>query len=170
MSTIPEPAYGGAAPLAPSRPRRGQPRAATVTRLRVATHRNTLDAALAGGTERTRRPELALRADQLERPRHRRSLARTLRAFVDEASGPKPPVRATAIVISRAQIRAHADSVLALAARLDSQQPAGAAGIAIAQRLVTDALASPLYVSRDPKLLKALVDSAIAKMDADTTV
>lgn len=169
MSTVSKPAYGAAAPLAPSRPRRGHPRSATVTRLRVATHRNALDAALAGGSERTRQPELAMRAAQLERPRHRRALARTLRAFVDEASGPRPPARATAVVISRAEIRAQADSVLALAARLDSAQPAGAAGIAIAQRLVTDALASPLYVSRNPMLLTALVDAAIAKMDADPT-
>ena len=170
MSTVPKPAYGGTAPLAPSRRRAGHLRSATVTRLRAATHRNALDAALAGGSERTRRPELAMRAAQLERPRHRRSLARTLRGFVDEATGPRPPARATAIVISREEIRAQADSLLALAARLDSQQPARAPGVAIAQRLVTDAIASPLYVAGDPKLLGALAHAAIAKMDGDEAV
>jgi hypothetical protein len=167
MSTVPKPAYGGAAPLAPSPPRRGHRRSATVTRRRVATHRHALDAALAGGSDRSGRPELAMRAAQLERTRHRRSLAWTLRGFVDEACGPRPPALATAIVISHAQIRAHADSVLALAARLDSPQPASAAGIAIAQRLVTDALASPLYVSGNPERLRALARAAITKMDGD---
>jgi hypothetical protein len=68
-------------------------------------------------------------------------------------------------VIARKQILAHADDVLALADRLDSPQPAHATGIAIAQRLITDALESPLYVTSEPDALSRVSRRAVAEMD-----
>jgi hypothetical protein len=165
MSTLRRPAYGEAGVLRPGRPRRRYPRSAAVVRLRVAVSRDALDTALARGADRTHRPDLAMRAAQLQRRRHRRALARTLRHVVAEARGPRSPVRATAVIIARAQVADHGDDVLALAERLDSPQPAQAAGIAIAQRLVTDALRSPLYVISEPDTLKRLTRQAVANMD-----
>jgi hypothetical protein len=165
MSILPRPAYGDASALEPARPRKRYSRSATAVRLRVVVGRDALDTALARGADRTRRPELAIRAAQLERRRHRRALARTLRRVVAEARGPRPPVRATAVIIARGQIAADGDEVLALADRLDSFKPAQAAGIAIAQRLVTDAMRSPLYVSSEPGTLKRLAQQAVVNME-----
>ena len=83
-----------------------------------------------------------------------------------EACGTRPPARATAVILARGQIRAQRNSLLALADRLESPQPACSAGIAIAQWLITDALASPLYVESDPQALGHLARNAIANMDA----
>jgi hypothetical protein len=166
VSTLSGPAYGEAGARAPSRFPTRHPRAATLVRLRVAAGRDVLDTMLAHGANRASLPELALRAAQLERPRHRRALARTLRRVVVEATGSRPPARATAVTIARRQILAQRDGVLALAERLDSPQPAHAAGIAIAQRLVTDALRSPLYVETQSETLGPLARQAVANMDA----
>lgn len=164
MSALPSPAYGDAGAVAPRGSRQRGARPTIVDRLRVAARHDALDAALAAGADRIRQPQLALRAAQLERPRHRRVLARTLRGVVDEATGSRPPARATAIVIARRHLLAGADDVLALADRLDSAQPAHATGIAIAQRLITDAL-SPLYMPSERDMLGALSRRAIAEMD-----
>lgn len=166
MSTLRSPAYGDAGgALAPRRSRkRGLP-STTILRLRVAAHHAALDSELARGSDPAGRPELAMRAAQLQRPRHRRVLARTLRRVVDEAIGPRPPIRATAVVIARAQVLAAADDVLALADRLDGTQPAHVTGLAIAQRLITDALESPLYVPSQPDTLSRLARQAVAKID-----
>jgi hypothetical protein len=133
--------------------------------LRVVGSRDALDTALARGADPASRPELAIRAAQLARPRHRRALARTLRGFVAEASRPSPPVRSAAVVICRHQIRAQAGDVLALAGRLDNPRLAYAAGIAVAQRLITDVVESPLYVACDDGRLGHLTLRAATSMD-----
>jgi hypothetical protein len=165
VSTLPSPAYRGAGAGAQRNSRRRGTLSATVLRLRVAAHDDSLDSALARGADPASRPQLAMRAAQLELPRHRRVLARTLRRFVDEASGSRPPARAAAVAISRGQILAHASDVLALADRLEGPQPAHAMGIAIAQRLVTDALESPLYGGGEPHRISRLCQQAVANME-----
>jgi hypothetical protein len=72
------------------------------------------------------------------------------------------------VVIRRNQIRAEAADLLALAGRLDSPRLAYASGIAIAQRLITDVLESPLYVASDPGSLADLAQQAAAAMDNPT--
>ena len=136
--------------------------------LRVVVAHDALDTALAQGADPSRRPELAIRAAQLVRPRHRRALARTLRGVIAEANRPPASARSTAAVICRHQIRAHADEVLALAGRLDNPRLAYASGIAIAQRLITDVLESPIYVACDSDRLRDLVDLAVTGMDDPT--
>jgi len=138
---------------------------AVLIRLRVVAARDALDTALARGANPASRPELAIRAAQLVRPRHRRALARTFRGFVAEASRPSAPVRATAVVICRNHIRAQANDLLALASRLDDPRLAYATGIAIAQRLITDVLESPLYVACEAGSLGHLALQAAASMD-----
>jgi len=137
---------------------------AKILRLRVGVLHDSLDSALARGADPASRPALAVRATQLERPRHRRTLARTLRRVVNEATGPRPAARATAVVIARKQILAHADDVLQLAVRLDCPFPADPAGIAIAQLLVTDAVASPLYVGAGRSALDHVCRQAVLQM------
>lgn len=146
-------------PTAPVRP-------SVSVRLKVAIRRDALDQALAQGADADARPELALRATQLQRLRHRRTLARTLRRVVAEACGPRPPVRATAVIIARSQIRAQRDELLVLAERLESPQPTRPTGVAVVQQLITDAIRSPLYVESDPRTLHDLARHAGAHMDA----
>jgi hypothetical protein len=72
------------------------------------------------------------------------------------------------VVISRRQIRAQADELLALAGRLDNPRLAYATGAAIAQRLISDVLESPLYVACDTSRLENLAQQAIASMEDPT--
>jgi hypothetical protein len=134
-------------------------------RLRVATHHDLLDSLLARGADPTNQPALAMRAAQLGSRRNRRTLARSLRRTVEEARASRPPARATAVVTARAQILAAARDVLALADRLDGSQPAHATGVAIAQRLLTDAVESPLYVEAGRGALGRLSRLAVEIMD-----
>jgi hypothetical protein len=164
VSTLPSTAYRDARTLAPRRPRKRSVLSATVLRLRVAVRHDSLDSALARGADPASRPQLAMRAAQLERPRHRRTLARTLRRVVDEATGPRRAARPTAVVIARKQILAHANDVLELAVRLDCPHPAHPTGIAIAQRLVTDAVESPLYVEEERSALNHVCRQAVMQM------
>lgn len=164
MSTHPVRAYRGARTLAPRRPSRRSAVSAAILRLRVGMNHDWLDSALARGADPESRPPLAVRATQLERPRHRRALARTLRRVVDEATGPQPAACPVAVVIARKQILAHADDVLELAIRLDCPFPAHPRGIAMAQRLVTDALESPLYVGEGRSALDDICRQAVLQM------
>jgi hypothetical protein len=164
VSTLSSRAYRDVRTFAPRRPRKRSVLSLTVLRLRVALHHDSLDSALARGADPASRPQLAMRAGQLERPRHRRTLARTLRRVVDEATGPRPAARPTAVVIARNQILAHADDVLELAVRLHCPHPAHPTGIAIAQRRVTDAVESPLYVEQERSALTHVCRQAVTQM------
>jgi hypothetical protein len=137
-------------------------------RFRAVVACDVLDTALAQGADPACRPELAIRAAQLVRPRHRRALARTLLGVVAEAGRPPTPIRSTAVVICRPQVRAGAGDLLALADRLDNPRLAYATGIAIAQRLITDVVESPLHVPREVGTLEHLAQLAIAGMDDPT--
>jgi hypothetical protein len=134
-------------------------------RLRVLAERAELDTALALGVDPRNRPELALRAAQLERPRHRRALARTMRRIVRDASSRTVPNCALTIPLQRDQIRAGARDLLAAADRIASRQPADASGIAIAQWLITNLFESPLYVASDTEAVSRLSRRAITRMD-----
>jgi len=131
----------------------------------VAIRHSELDAALARGADPRGRAELALRAVQLERMRHRRVLARTLRRVVAEAHAAPSVGRPQPIALQRAAVRADAADLLALAERLAfPQPPASVAGVAIAQRLVTDGLTSPLYAACEPHTLRRLTRHALSEI------
>jgi hypothetical protein len=134
-------------------------------RLRVFAERDQLDTALALGVNPHNRPELALRAAQLEGRRHRRALARTMRRIVRDACGRPVPSRAAAVPMQRGQIRAGASDLLAAAERIASGEPADPSGIAIAQWLITNVFESPLYVESDDEAVSRLSRRAIARMD-----
>ncbi len=116
--------------------------------VRTAIGREALDTALVQGADRASRPELALRAAQLERPEHRRALSGAVRRLVSQDCG-----------------RNSRGELLALADRLDSPKPAAAAGIAIAGRLVGNVLPSRLCAESDPRMVAELVRSALVTMD-----
>ncbi len=141
------------------------PSSTLLTHLHTAFSRDALDDQLSAGIDPRRTPELSLRATQLSTRRHRSALARTLRGIVAEASEPRPPVRAIAVLIERRQVRTAADSLLALAARLDSPRPAHAGGIAAVQRMITDTDGSPFYVASAPGTIEHRAGDAIAAMD-----
>jgi hypothetical protein len=162
MSTVRSAATGHVRAAAPRR-RHRLPRPLLL--VAVAAARDELDAALARGADPLGGPLLALRAAQLERPRHRRAIARSLRRAVAEATSARPPARAAAApTIARGQVLDDARDVLALALRLECPWPADAPGIAIAQRLLTDAFASPLYACCEPHTLARLARRAQAEM------
>ena len=164
MSTLTSPVYSDAYTLTRHRPRKRSALSVTLLRLRVGVHHDSLDDALARGADPASQPQLVMRAAQLERPRHRRTLARTLRRVVDEATGPRAAARPTAVVIARKQVLAHANDVLELAVRLDCPHPAHPTGIAIAQQLVTDAIESPLYVEGERFALNHACRRAVMQM------
>jgi hypothetical protein len=151
------------APATPRRRRRSR-LSRLALRLRVAAGHESLDAALARGADPRSRPELALRTAQLERMRHRRALARALRRTVVEATRARPSQHMP-VELAREQIRADAVDLIALADRLAFPQPIDAvAGVAIAQRLITDGLASPLYVTCEPHTVRRLSRRALAEL------
>ena len=164
MSTLRSSALGNAV-TAPGTARRRGALSTTHRRLRVATHHDLLDSLLARGADPTNQPALAMRAAQLGSRRHRRRLARALRRTVEKAGASRPLARASIVVTARAQILADAGDLLALADRLDSAQPAHTTGVAIAQRLLTDAVESPLYVPARRGALGRLSRLAVETMD-----
>jgi hypothetical protein len=107
-------------------------RARTKTRLQ----RNSLDGKLAHGADSRTTPELSLRAAQLRSHGERARLANALVEAVGEArQGDPVTVRPRP---HRAEVRANADELLALAARLRDDLPVDVRGAAMAARLVSD--------------------------------
>jgi hypothetical protein len=146
MATISAPIYRVPSPTAPLR-RAARFGLGAALRIRTAVGREALDMALVQGADRSSRPELALRATQLERPEHRRALSKIVRRACQNTTNG-----------SHEELRVLAD-------RLDSPQPAAAAGIAMAARLVGNVLPSRLFAESDPQMVGELVHSALATMD-----
>jgi hypothetical protein len=134
-------------------------------RLRVAMHRASLDAQLAGGADPLDRPELALRAVQLQSRHERQTLAQMLRRIVAEAGGPLRPIQTTPVILARRAIRSEQDELLALAQRLESSGGAHVQGIALAHVLVSDVSLSPIYLQSERGRIGELARQAIACMD-----
>jgi hypothetical protein len=134
-------------------------------RLRVAVHRGDLTRALAEGTDPSATYELALCARRLTSERHRRALARSLRLTI--AGAHKPAITRTQIVIiNRGAVLEAEDALAELIERLGSPNPVQARGMAILERILTNADRSPLYNSCGPGALRRMVCAAAAAMDA----
>jgi hypothetical protein len=117
-----------------------------------------LDEALASGADPDRDPLIAARAQQLLSARTRRRLAESLRSAVERATFPGP--QSGAAPLASAAVRADSGLLLALAARLDSDDPVEACGVARAQLLVTDG-ASELYAPGEGLPLQTAVEAAL---------
>jgi hypothetical protein len=137
-----------------------------LVRTRVAIQRGELTRALAEGTDPSSRPELALRAAQLTSNRSRRILARALRRTVAEAHRPAM-TRAPVVIIRRSEVLNAQPAITAMIERLESSRPVRPEGMAIAERLLTNADNSPLYNAAGPGTLRQLVLAATAAMDPE---
>ena len=135
------------------------PRWGLPTRLVTRTQRNRLDRQLAAGVKASTLTPLGLRAAQLRSPGGRAQLANALVEAVGEARRGEPMnIRRRP---QRAEVRAEAEALLALASRLRESTPIDVRGAALIALLVNDG-ASPLHRPADQKLGDALAEAHAA--------
>ena len=113
-------------------------------RVKVAVRQHALLRDLAAGAPAGLSPEFALRASKLVTESHRRQLANTLRRTIQDAHQPVLS-RANVVIIDRRAVIDAEVEIEALIARLRSQRPVTARGMAIVELMITDAVESPLY-------------------------
>jgi len=126
-------------------------------RLLMRLHGFRLDRDLAGGASPEASVELALRAELLVRPRHRRELARSIVRLTTAPRSPyggRPPV-----AVCRDRVRECEDEFGELIDRLQTAGPVPARGVAKACQLVADA-SGPLYRRSSRGDLPAMVRDA----------
>jgi hypothetical protein len=107
-------------------------------RLEVGWSHWSLDERLAAGFDPASDPALALRAAQLRSPRHRRRLAAWLERLVGDSEVTWPGMSA-AVPIVREQVSEARDSLLRLAKVLRDAERVRPRGVAMVERLLTDA-------------------------------
>jgi hypothetical protein len=122
--------------------------------LRVRLRRPALDRALADGERPEASPLLALRADQLTRPKEVALVADRIKAILHDAEHPQPGFSAR-VPVQRAQVGAARPFVANLAERLRAVEHPNAVGVARARILLTDG-ASPFYAPCEPGSLARL--------------
>ena len=135
------------------------PRWGMRTRLHTRMHRNRLDAQLAAGAKPSTLTPLGLRAAQLSSRTGREQLANALVETVGEARRGEP--MSIGRKAHRADVRAEAEALLALASRLRESTPIAVRGAAMVALLVEDG-ASPLHRSSGRKLGDALTEAHAA--------
>jgi hypothetical protein len=133
-------------------------------RIRAASQRGGLTRALAEGADPTARPEFALRAAQLTSWRNRKRLARTLGRTIAEAHGPAM-TRSRVVIIRRAAVLDAEAAITAMIERLGSAKPVEPKGMAIIERMITNAGQSPLYGPSEPGALDRLIRTATAALE-----
>ncbi|MEO6857916.1 MAG: hypothetical protein ABI323_04930 [Solirubrobacteraceae bacterium] len=104
-------------------------------------------------------------AAQLTSARRRRQLVTTLQRTINEEHN-RSLTRVRMTTINRAAVRNAEGAINGLIARLTAAQPVRAEGMAIAERLITDAARSPLYDSAGPGALRREVLAATEALDS----
>lgn len=140
------------------------PHAGIRLRVAVATHRGALTQQLAAGVDPTSTPELVLRASQLTSERWRRQVARTLRHTLTDARRPALS-RAPLSIVDRHAVLEASDAVQAAITRLAGPDPVSPKGMAMLERLLTDAISSPLYSPAEPATLRRQLLLAKTELD-----
>jgi len=145
---------------------RGSDRQANLLRLRLRTgvHRGKLTRALAEGADPRESDELALRAQKLTSDRSRKALARTLRRSIAEAYLPAH-TRARVSIIDRRGVLDAESAIRAMVERLLGPRPVHAQGMAMLERILTNADSSPLYNRSRPGTLRQMIRAATAALD-----
>ncbi len=115
---------------------------ATALRLRTWWRQADLEERLAHGADPAHDPRLSLRAEQLCSRASRRRIAEALAIALNETR--KTFSISARLPLRRSDVRACADDIVALAARLGDDRPIDPQGAAMASRLVFDGI-SPLY-------------------------
>jgi hypothetical protein len=132
--------------------------------VRTALQRRELTRELAEGIDPSASEPLALRAAQLTSERNRKALADTLRRTIAEARRPRRGRSAVVIIRRRAVVDA-TDAIEATIDRLSSPAPVRANGMAMLERILTNADNSPLYNSSSPGALAHEINVATAAME-----
>jgi hypothetical protein len=135
-------------------------------KLRVWWHRDELDEQLVHGVEPETDAGLSYRARQLLRRSTRTSLAAALEDAVREAH--KVWSTSARLPLARAEVRACAEDLIALARRLRANEPIDVRGAAMAARLVCSGT-SPLY-GEAPVSLRHAARSARLALDPGPAV
>jgi hypothetical protein len=117
-----------------------------------------LDQDLARGASPEASVELALRAQLLVRPRHRRELARSMSRLLSTAQG-APHGGRLPVPVCRDQVRECGDELGELIGRLRARGPVPACGVAKVGLLLADA-SGPLYRCSARDDLRAMVREA----------
>jgi hypothetical protein len=107
--------------------------------------RGRLDQELASGAKPSSSYLLAVRADQLLRPRYRRRLAAAVEHLVDEFDAHRGYWFSAAVPFLRDQVAEARGTLQAVAGALRDAQPVQARGVAMVARFMMDP-ESPLYV------------------------
>lgn len=129
--------------------------------------RGKLDAELAAGIDPSRDPALALRADQLTRPRYRRRIAASVQHLVDDADSDRGWWLSAAIPFLRDQASEARGTLLSLAGALRDVEAVDPRGVAMTLRLITDP-ASPLYARTARGALQLRAHAALRCLLADS--
>jgi hypothetical protein len=132
-------------------------------RLKVWLRRDALDEQLARGVDSLAENTLLQRAEQLGSRVERIRLAGELESVLREARTPKAPFTAR-LSPRRAEVRACANELLALARRLRDERAIDVQGAAMASRLLFDG-ASPLYYQAAPVSLRDSLRGARLALD-----
>jgi hypothetical protein len=164
LQSLPDAGLGGSSVrrVRPSGARAAAPRS-ILLRMRVAIKRHVLTRELAEGTNPAFSPERALCAARLVSDRGRRQLAPTLRPTISEAHQPAIR-RSPMVIIQRRAVFQAEEAIKALIERLGSSEPVRAEGMAIAQRIVSDAESSPMSTPPAPHLLRRVMLLATATL------
>jgi hypothetical protein len=109
-----------------------------VLRLRVRLSHWSLDGTLAAGVDAASDPALALRAEQLRTPRHRRRLASWLERLARESGSANGSGPASAASLVTEQLAEARDSLLVAARLLRGSEPVRPQGVAMIERLLRD--------------------------------
>jgi hypothetical protein len=147
-----------------ARPAAGRERPSLALRARVATHRDLITRRLAEGAEPGSSAELELRAAQLTCERRRNQLLRSLRNIIKEAHDPGLH-RSRVVLINRAAVLDAEDVINAMIARLSYAKPVRPEGMAIVERIITNADGDALYDSVEPGTLRRLLLVATEALD-----
>jgi hypothetical protein len=151
----------------PSRSRPHRPRRPSLRlRARVWFKSMELDAALAGGDDPTRTPELAMRAEQLVDPTGRERLAQAILRVITIADRHKSEVLIMPLAPFRPwQIDANRSLLLELAARLRGSGPHALRGVAMTALMLEDGT-GPLLFGNRPATLERAIRACLSALDA----
>lgn len=141
-------------------------RAGPWLRARVFFSRLRLDRALARGADPSASPELALRAEQLQRPRGRERIAKGIDQLVEIAFDERREhVGPAMLPFRRRRVKPNLEHFEELASALRSAGPHSVQGLAMASTLLEDGR-GPLYASDPAENLGDALDATISKLDA----
>lgn len=147
--------------------RREKVRAGPWLRARVFLSRLRLDRALARGADPTASPELALRAEQLQRPRGRERIAKGIDQIVEIAFDERREhVGPAMLPFRRQRVKPNLELFEELASALRRAGPHSVQGLAMASTLLEDGR-GPLYASDPAENLGEVLDATISELDAE---